>query len=130
MDAGIDAILWPLDRALEHTIRRRQWEDELVLQRRTVPGSFMKRSWLVVGASHAPIVADCAGGTEDPVPIYLLDGMLGEDADVPRAPSFGQMVAGWIEVIETGAWQWNSDPPHWIRDFNALSRDAIATHLY
>jgi len=77
-------------------------------------GTFYEQAWLpLIGEANRFLVADCAGGFDEPVPIHVVDAWPDEPwADV-QATSVTDMVEAYHWAFDTGAWRWDPDIDNW-----------------
>lgn len=76
---------------------------------------------LLVPVGEKPhIYFDCAGPRDEPVTIFSQDDI---DTPVALLGSIGDLVMGWLELLECGAWAVQPD------DTTAVQRDRVPAHL-
>jgi cell wall assembly regulator SMI1 len=77
--------------------------------------SWWDPSWFPITqtVSGAALVCDCSVERPEPSPIRLIDWEFPETFAKPIVPSFGKLVAGWIEQLDVGAWSFNRERGRW-----------------
>jgi cell wall assembly regulator SMI1 len=63
--------------------------------------------------SGAALVCDCSVERQAPTPIRLIDWEFPEAFATPVVASFGELVAGWIEQLDVGAWSFDQERGQW-----------------
>jgi hypothetical protein len=77
------------------------------------PDFFWHPGWFPLLGPQLPFVIDCSVGENEPTPIRMIDWQDVDGFFEPRAGSFGQMVAWWIEAIDSGAWDRDTERQRW-----------------
>ena len=111
--------------SLHDAATQAEWErnEASALVGRDAENLIWRSGWLPIltdiGGNHA--VLDCTAPPDGPSPVYYADREGGPEKFRPRAPTFGALIAGWIEAIDRGAAHY--DGTRWHRDYGRLNTD-------
>lgn len=85
----------------------------------TQEASDWRWSWLPITRDKHPLVLECAGGDNEPVPARSFS-FEEPDAASEGAASFGELVTVWLEAMECGAWRYDESSGFWDYDWEKL----------
>ena len=106
---------FPLARAVEittsiRTVLRQAWES----MGYEAFGPHWQPAWLLLTDPERPIVLDCGGGADDPVPVRTF--AFQEPEAGTRIRSLGELVRIWVFAFDSGAWRYERDNDEWAYD--------------
>ena len=101
-------------------VQRQAWGGDL--------GPHWREGWLPLYPSSRPIVFDCSGGYEDPVPVrsfFYEDPTAGQEG----VASIGDLILVWIDALDAGAWRYDESTKRWESDWRKLGPSVVRLHL-
>ncbi len=92
------------------------------------PEVYWGSTWLAIG-NDGRVACDLAVNPDAPVPVLDVDYHKVAQPGAIVAKSLGEMVAWWIEALETGAWHYDDGHDRWERTYELVPPERDQTGL-
>lgn len=120
---GIDFL--PLQQAVERLKNIRRLLDQLT-DGEGDPD--WQDGWLPLNSEKNPIVLDCGGPRDAPVPVRSFQFEI-PGGGPPGVTSMGDLVRVWVGALESGAWKWDSAAGTWLYDWTLLPEEIAVMNI-